>query len=161
MKRLIGKHSSTPYNPLLANAFFRAGYIEAWGRGIEKMARECHEHGIAVPVYDFGMSGLMLTFHANPKHLIRAQMEQETTQGTTQETLETTKEAQETTQETTQEILELLRRNPSISRREITESLGKNITEDGVKYHLDKLKFQKMIKRIGHTKGGYWKVTRV
>ncbi len=39
MEKLLGKHPSQPYNPLLANAFFRAGYIEAWGRGIEKIAR--------------------------------------------------------------------------------------------------------------------------
>ena len=33
---LMGKHRSRPYNPLIANTFFRAGFIEAWGRGIEK-----------------------------------------------------------------------------------------------------------------------------
>lgn len=33
---LMGKHHSRPYNPLIANTFFRAGFIEAWGRGIEK-----------------------------------------------------------------------------------------------------------------------------
>ena len=69
LKRLLGKHPSNPPNPLLASAFFRAGYIEAWGRGIEKIRRECREHDIEPPVYDFGMSGLMLTFHANPEHL--------------------------------------------------------------------------------------------
>ena len=31
LKRLLGKHPSQPFNPLIANAFFRAGYIEAVG----------------------------------------------------------------------------------------------------------------------------------
>jgi len=31
------KHPSKPYNPLIANAFFRAGLIESWGRGIQKI----------------------------------------------------------------------------------------------------------------------------
>ena len=62
LERLLGKHPSAPYNPLIAGAFFRAGYIEAWGRGIEKINRECREHGIDPPRYDSGMSGLMLTF---------------------------------------------------------------------------------------------------
>ncbi len=66
LAKLLGKHPSCPFNPLLANAFFRAGYIEAWGRGIEKIQRECREHGIEPPVYDFGMAGLMLTFLADP-----------------------------------------------------------------------------------------------
>ncbi len=40
LARQIGKHSSHPFNPLIANAFFRAGYIESWGRGIEKISRD-------------------------------------------------------------------------------------------------------------------------
>ena len=79
LERLLGKHPSCPFNPLLANAFFRAGYIESWGRGIEKIQRECREHGIAPPVYDFGMAGLMLTFRANPAHLAEAAPDQGST----------------------------------------------------------------------------------
>ena len=58
-----------PFNPLLANAFFLSGYIESWGRGIEKIAQECEAYGIESPDYDSGMSGLMLTFHASAVYL--------------------------------------------------------------------------------------------
>ena len=34
--KLFMKHSSKPYNPKLANVFFKSGMIEAWGRGFEK-----------------------------------------------------------------------------------------------------------------------------
>lgn len=37
VETLLKKHRSRPYNPLIASAFFRAGYIESWGRGIEKI----------------------------------------------------------------------------------------------------------------------------
>lgn len=37
VERLLTKHPSKPYNPDIANAFFRSGYVEAWGRGIEKL----------------------------------------------------------------------------------------------------------------------------
>jgi ATP-dependent DNA helicase RecG len=37
VNNLLGKHISIPYNPDIANAFFRAGFIESWGRGIEKV----------------------------------------------------------------------------------------------------------------------------
>ena len=76
LKKLLGKHPSCPFNPLLANAFFRAGYIESWGRGIEKIHRECREHGIEPPVYDFDMAGLMLTFRADPALLQAASPDQ-------------------------------------------------------------------------------------
>ncbi|MBI3057044.1 MAG: putative DNA binding domain-containing protein [Betaproteobacteria bacterium] len=158
MERLLGKHPSNPYNPLIANAFFRAGYIELWGRGIEKINRECKEHGIAPPTYDYGMSGLMLTFHADKQQLIEALGREKVglgkeDSGTTQET------TQKTTQKTTQRILAALRSNPAGSRREIAELLG-DITEDGVKYHLGKLRSQGRIRRIGPDKGGHWEIVR-
>ncbi len=39
--KLKGKHPSRPFNPDVANAFFRAGMIETWGRGIERMLEAC------------------------------------------------------------------------------------------------------------------------
>ena len=69
LQKLLGKHVSEPFNPLIANAFFRAGYIEAWGRGIEKINRECRMHGIEPPVYEIEPTGVMVTFRANPAHI--------------------------------------------------------------------------------------------
>lgn len=71
VQRLQDKHPSRPFNPLLAQAFFLAGYIESWGRGIEKINNACHAHDIEPPIYDTGFSGLMLTFHANPVILLQ------------------------------------------------------------------------------------------
>ncbi len=36
-EKLFAKHSSKPYNPKLANVFFKSGMIEAWGRSFEKI----------------------------------------------------------------------------------------------------------------------------
>lgn len=47
--------------------------------------------------------------------------------------------------------------NPKASRSEIAEALG-DITENGIKYQLNKLKKQGKIERIGPDKGGYWKI---
>lgn len=43
---LMKRHQSRPYNPAIANAFFRAGYIESWGRGIQKICDTCEDYGI-------------------------------------------------------------------------------------------------------------------
>ena len=67
------------------------------------------------------------------------------------------KGSEKTTQKTTQKILDLLRQNPSLSRREIAQILG-NITKDGVKYQLNQLKKRGLISRIGPDKGGHWEV---
>ena len=44
-------HNSRPYNPDLAGTFYRAGYIEAWGRGIQKICEACEELGAPMPEY--------------------------------------------------------------------------------------------------------------
>jgi ATP-dependent DNA helicase RecG len=38
---LMTDHPSIPFNPDIATAFFRAGLIEAWGRGTLKIIEEC------------------------------------------------------------------------------------------------------------------------
>jgi len=154
LERLLGKHPSTPYNPLIANAFFRAGYIEAWGRGIEKIHRECREHDIPPPVFDYGMSGLMLTFRANPQHLIAAWGEQETKRRMGEKVGEKVGEALTNNQ---RQILTLLNDNPRMAAREVAQRIG--ISSRKVEENIAKLKALTLLKRIGPAKGGYWQVT--
>tara|TARA_R110001592_G_scaffold2959_1_gene16589 strand:+ start:4223 stop:5563 length:1341 start_codon:yes stop_codon:yes gene_type:complete len=49
VEKLAKKHASIPYNPDIAYAFFRAGFIEAWGQGTNKMINACKTHKIAPP----------------------------------------------------------------------------------------------------------------
>ncbi|MDX9907159.1 MAG: ATP-binding protein [Bacteroidales bacterium] len=51
--KLAEKHPSKPYNPDIANSFFRAGYIEAWGRGTIKIINACKAHRIAPPIFSY------------------------------------------------------------------------------------------------------------
>ena len=47
--RLLKPHPSCPFNPGIANVFFRAGEIEAWGRGIQRITDACREAGTPAP----------------------------------------------------------------------------------------------------------------
>jgi len=51
VEKLTQKHPSKPHNPDIANTFFRAGYIESWGRGTIKMINACKFHKIAPPIF--------------------------------------------------------------------------------------------------------------
>lgn len=51
INNLLKEHSSRPFNPDIANAFFRSGYIESWGRGISKMTELCVAKGLPKPSY--------------------------------------------------------------------------------------------------------------
>lgn len=52
VENLMQKHSSIPYNPDIANAFFRAGHVESWGRGTIKIIEKCKEHGLQKPEFE-------------------------------------------------------------------------------------------------------------
>ena len=75
---------------------------------------------------------------------------------TTQKT--TRKTTQKSSQKTTQKIIKLITGNPNITRKELAAKIG--LTEDGIKYHLSIMQKNKIIKRIGADKGGYWKVIK-
>lgn len=93
---LMQKHRSLPHNPDIANTFFRSGFIESWGRGIEKICRLCKEYGIAEPEYTVHPNDIMMMFKAN---------------GTVNDTVKT--------------ILALIEQNPSLTYEEMTEKTGK------------------------------------
>jgi ATP-dependent DNA helicase RecG len=62
IENLLIKHPSKAYNPDIANALFRSGYIESWGRGTLKMIRECELAGLPKPIYFYDMSGFFVEF---------------------------------------------------------------------------------------------------
>ena len=137
LEKLLDKHASIPFNPDVANVFFRTGMIESWGRGIERIMEACREAGTPEPKIQYEYTGLWVVFpyRSEPKG----------------------KKAQETTQETTQEkILALLKAHPQITRKELAAQLG--ISADGVKYHLAKMKSGGIIRHVGPTKAGHWEV---
>lgn len=62
VKNLLEKHASRPYNPDIANALFRSGYIESWGRGTLKIIREFKQAGIPEPVFSYDSSDISVEF---------------------------------------------------------------------------------------------------
>ncbi len=53
-------------------------------------------------------------------------------------------------------VLELIKLNPTISRKDISKKL--NINESAVQKHLDALKDKMVLRRMGPDKGGSWEV---
>ncbi len=188
LERLTGTHPSQPCNPVVANAFFRAGLIEAWGRGIQRIIEGCEAVGSPLPRWRIEPEGgLWVEFpfstayqaadarailgeaKADEGSARTTQEQSSTTQEndcTTQELEQATQETEQTTQErapkmaptTRDRILALLKAKPSITRRLIAERIG--ITPDGVKYHLAKLRKAGIIRHVGPTKAGRWEVLK-
>lgn len=61
MEMFLGKHPSKPANRNIAEIFFKAGFIEAWGRGVSKIRKGFREKGMEEPKFEFSMGGLWVT----------------------------------------------------------------------------------------------------
>ena len=68
-EKLFQKHSSKPYNPKLANIFFKSGMIEAWGRGFDKIREACRKYNAPLPEYEINQEGIMVYCKACDKYL--------------------------------------------------------------------------------------------
>lgn len=64
LEDFLGKHRSRPYNPLIANTFYRAGYVESWGRGILKINEACRKSGNKEPQFILKKDELTIIFEA-------------------------------------------------------------------------------------------------
>lgn len=59
---LFGQHSSRPRNKNIANAFFKAGFIDAWGRGYKKIREGFESVGLPMPKVENFCGGVQVTF---------------------------------------------------------------------------------------------------
>ncbi|MBK6265518.1 putative DNA binding domain-containing protein [Marivirga sp. S37H4] len=62
IEMLKGKHPSHPRNKNIADIFFKAGYIEAWGRGISMIMDTCRKAGLPEPAIEEVAGGMQITF---------------------------------------------------------------------------------------------------
>jgi len=59
---LTRTHLSVQRNPLIAEVFHRAGLIEKWGRGTNRVIESCVESGLAAPTFEEITGGAVVTF---------------------------------------------------------------------------------------------------
>lgn len=56
---LLQKHSSYPRNHNIANVFYKAGFVESWGRGFKKIAEEFERASLPLPTIEENGGGVM------------------------------------------------------------------------------------------------------
>ena len=140
IETLMKKHSSQPYNPEIANAFFRAGEIEAWGRGIERILSACMEADIQMPEWNFDGSGLWVSF------LFKNDQKNDQ------------KDVQKKLTERQKDILSLLSSDGTLTIEVMSKRLG--ISEKTIYRELSLLKANGLIERKGSKTKGEWVVKR-
>jgi ATP-dependent DNA helicase RecG len=176
-EKLLQEHESRPWNPLIAQVFYRRGIIETWGRGTLKIARLMREAGLEPPITTVRTGAVVVTFDvaaaraargwpAVPQVGAKSRPSRDQAGIRSGETPE--KNALENAPENAPEnalergiktpaaILSLLSEEPELSFAQIATKLGKS--DSAIKRAVRKLREAGRLERIGPDKGGYWKV---
>ena len=154
VKKLLSRHNSRPYNPDIANAFFRAGEIETWGRGIERIIKACKNAGTSKPKIEYSSGELVITFVFGKEYQNAIKIPQN---NIVENIVENTNDIAEKMSETQARIIQMIKTNPSITTKEIADILS--IAQRNVQNHIRKLKGIGVIHRVGPDKGGHWEVS--
>ena len=151
-------------NPFIAKAMKILGYVNRFSRGIYRVQKELVENGNGEAIFDFD---LITAFRATENVSQRYFEEgfgadiQENAQETSKKHPKNTDDYPNTTPvlpqyypNTAQRILEAIKENPHITKRELSEKLG--ISLNGIKYHIKKLNGDGVLKREGTNRSGKW-----
>ncbi|MCM1135231.1 MAG: putative DNA binding domain-containing protein [Clostridium sp.] len=142
MESLLQRHQSRPYNPKIARAFFRSGYIESWGRGIQKIFEVCSEYGTLQPEYVVHSEDIMIKLAA-----ISAPNKQFPKLDSKAEHIDLKVK-----------VVEYLRKKPTSTQKELQEVF--NETRTHIQGIVKELVNEGMIERKGGKRFGYWEVKK-
>ena len=144
---LMQPHDSIPYNPDIANVFFRAGYIETWGQGIQKICDECLALGAELPRYEILGTGIRVYFPALRSALIDQPKVPKGHSAKTDGTLDDTLALK---------IIEIIRSKPDITLDQLSAETG--IARRTLVRYMSALKEAGRIERVGGKRYGHWEI---
>jgi ATP-dependent DNA helicase RecG len=148
-ENLLVKHASRPFNPNIANVFYLAGFIESWGRGIEKICEACKADDLPVPEFTVNPSDIMVKFTAPEDRVVHGPGK--VNDGVTDRVTDEVTDAE-------RRILDELRIDPGYSYVRIADNLG--ISKKTVAEHIKGLKNKGIIERVGNNKTGHWRIKK-
>ncbi len=147
LENLMGKHASLPYNPDIAHIFYLAGFIESWGRGVEKICDSLKADDLPMPEYTVHPGDIMIKFTGPEDRIIRMG---NGASGSLSEKLS------EKLSDKELKTLELLTADPGYTSQQIADIM--KVSRVSVTKYLQTLKEKGLITRIGSDRKGYWKI---
>ena len=147
LDNLLGKHASKPYNPDIASVFYLAGYIESWGRGVEKICEALEKDGLPMPEYTVHPGDIMIKFTGPEDRIIR--FSEKVTDRVTDRVTDKVTEKE-------LKVLELLSEDPGYTMPQLAEIMS--VSRKTITTYIKSLKEKGLIERIGSDRKGYWKI---
>lgn len=144
---LMEPHDSKPYNPDIANVFYRAGFIENWGQGIQKILDECRKKGAELSEYELKGTGLRIRFKALASAIIDQdkvpKRQSVKNHGALDDLLAF-------------RIISIIRINPDITLDELSKQA--NIARRTLTRYMKIMQEENKIERIGGKRYGHWHI---
>lgn len=146
IEQLFQPHESIPRNPLIAEVCYKAGYIDSWGRGVEKISEACKASGLPAPVFTERSGGVLVELlrpsekvdvFRNDFGMISERVRKEFGSNVAK-------------------AFDFICQHPDASAEEIATELGK--TARTIENYIAKLKEGGVIARKGPKLGGHWEI---
>jgi ATP-dependent DNA helicase RecG len=136
---LTRPHASRPWNPLIAQVFYRRGIIEVWGRGTLKMVELTEQAGLAPPEFECRAGEFLVRFRS------------------TRDVPPTSVGHDLTALQ--RELLEVLARSAPVSLGQIREKLAPGTPRRTVQDNLQLLRRMGLVDVSGKAHGARWRIS--
>lgn len=146
-------HASYPRNKNIAFVFYKAGFIESWGRGWKKICDGFVSAGLPKPTIESKQGGVLVTFQRNNVNL------------SNQNPIDAQNVAVNVAEELTerqQNIIRLIEdcvaQNVAVNTKYLSEKL--NVNRKTIQRDMAHLQERKLIQWVGPDKGGHWEIIK-
>ena len=147
LENLMSKHASVPYNPDIAHVFYLAGFIESWGRGIEKICDALKADNLPMPEYTVHPGDIMVKFTGPEDRIVR--VNDRVNDGVNDGVNDRVNDQEKA-------LLNYLAQDPGYTVIQLAEIM--NVSRKTIAGYLKNLKDKGIIERIGSSRNGYWKI---
>lgn len=150
IESLRKEHNSCPRNKLIAQVFYLAGFIETWGRGIQKVDNAFTKAGLDIPEYEESCGGIVTIIPRQTP----------TTIGSTKNPKDDYNGVLSELTERQLEIFLLVKSDCTITSQKISQKISQKnqATTRTIIKDMKRLQDLGIICRIGGRKEGYWEI---
>jgi ATP-dependent DNA helicase RecG len=140
-------------NHIVADLFSKIDFGEKMGTGFERIREICKRENAPFPDVDLDENYFYVTFRQSYEYL---KLAQEKISRSEKEAERLVERLAEGLVESQRKILELIKTNPYVSKRELSSKIG--ISTTAIDKNIKTLKKKGLLKRIGPAKGGHWEI---
>lgn len=143
-EKLFAEHASQPRNRNIANAFYKAGFIETWERGINKIRQGLKKMRLPEPTIENHVSGTLIIIYRNGDV------------NGTNDTNNVGNMSETNLTERQRFILSTIKANPFVTGKEMSETLS--VTQRTIERDLAAMQKAGIIRHEGKVNAGVWVV---